>query len=74
MVPSSSLPLYRLVHQVFLHKFLLIGGLALFGNLFPNLTMYKVNKLFGKESITWLDPDTYRDSKYIYELERGEND
>jgi len=50
------------------------GGLALFGNLFPNLTMYKVNKLFGKESITWLDPNQYRDSKYIYELERGEND
>lgn len=50
------------------------GGLALFGNLFPNLTMYKINKIFGKESITWLDDKTYRNSKYIYELERGEND
>jgi len=46
------------------------GGLALFGNLFPNLSIYKVNKLYGKDSITWLST-TYRDSEYIYELERG---
>ncbi len=47
------------------------GGLSVFGNLFPNLTVYKVNKIFGKESITWLS-DSYRDSKYLHECERGE--
>ena len=46
-------------------------GMSLFGNLFPNLTMYKINKEFGKESITWLS-DTYRNSEYLYEYERGE--
>jgi hypothetical protein len=47
------------------------GGLARFGNLFANLTIYKINKIFGKNSITWLDPKSYRNSEYIYELERG---
>jgi len=46
------------------------GGMARFGNLFANLTIYKINKLYGKESITWLS-SRYRDSDYIYELERG---
>jgi len=46
------------------------GGCSSFGNLFPCLTVYKINKLYGKESVTWLSSD-YRDSKYIYELERG---
>jgi len=46
------------------------GGLARFGNLFANLSMYKINKLFGKDSITWLST-SYRNSEYIYELERG---
>ena len=30
-----------------------------------------VEKIFGKNSITWLDPKSYRNSEYIYELERG---
>ena len=46
------------------------GGLSIYGNLFPNLTMYKINKVFGKESITWLS-SSYRNSEYLYELERG---
>ena len=44
--------------------------MALFGNLFANICVYKINRIFGKDSITWLS-DKYRDSKYIYELERG---
>jgi len=48
----------------------LTGGLASFGNLFPCLSIYKINKMFGKDSVTWLS-STYRDSEYIYELERG---
>jgi len=47
------------------------GGLSIFGNLFPNLTVYKINKIFGKESITWIG-NSYRDSRYIHECERGE--
>jgi hypothetical protein len=46
------------------------GGMALFGNLFANLCVYKINRIFGKDSVTWLS-DQYRDSEYIYELERG---
>ena len=46
------------------------GGMSIYGNLFPNLTMYKINKMFGKESITWLSTN-YRNSEYLYELERG---
>jgi len=48
------------------------GGLGLFGNLFPNLTLYKINKVFGKESVTWLG-EHYRNSEYLYEYERGED-
>ena len=47
-----------------------LGGMSSFGNLFPCLTIYKVNKLYGKESVTWLSKQ-YRDSEYLYELERG---
>ena len=47
-----------------------LGGMSSFGNLFPCLSIYKVNKLFGKESITWLSK-SYRNSEYLYELERG---
>ena len=46
------------------------GGLASFGNLFPSLSIYKINKLYGKETVTWLS-STYRNSEYLYELERG---
>ena len=46
------------------------GGLSSFGNLFPSLSIYKINKVFGKDSITWLSPK-YRNSEYLYELERG---
>jgi hypothetical protein len=45
-------------------------GLGSFGNLFPALVCYKMNKVFGHERITWLS-DTYVDSKYIYECQRG---
>jgi len=47
-----------------------LGGMSSFGNLFPCLTVYKINKLYGKESITWLSK-SYRNSEYLYELERG---
>lgn len=47
-----------------------LGGMSSFGNLFPCLSIYKINKLFGKESITWLSKQ-YRNSEYLYELERG---
>tara|TARA_R110002020_G_scaffold441912_2_gene652956 strand:- start:770 stop:1540 length:771 start_codon:yes stop_codon:yes gene_type:complete len=47
-----------------------LGGMSSFGNLFPCLSIYKVNKLYGKESITWLST-SYRNSEYLYELERG---
>lgn len=46
------------------------GGLSSFGNLFPCLSIYKINKLYGKDSVTWLS-STYRNSEYLYELERG---
>jgi len=35
------------------------------------LTVYKVNKVFGLNSITWLDKQ-YRNSMYIHECARGE--
>jgi len=47
-----------------------LGGMSSFGNLFPCLSIYKINKLYGKESITWLSK-SYRNSEYLYELERG---
>jgi len=45
-------------------------GLGSFGNLFPALVCYKMNKILGTERITWLS-DTYVDSDYIYECQRG---
>lgn len=45
-------------------------GLGSYGNLFPALVCYKMNKVFGHQSITWLS-DTYVDSEYIYECQRG---
>lgn len=45
-------------------------GLGSFGNLFPMLTMYKINKVFGWKSITWLS-NSFKGSKYITELFRG---
>lgn len=45
-------------------------GLGSFGNLFPALVCYKMNKVFGHEKITWLS-NTYVDSKFIYECQRG---
>ena len=46
-------------------------GLGSFGNLFPALVCYKMNKVFGHEKITWLS-NTYVDSEYIYECQRGD--
>ena len=46
-------------------------GLGSYGNLFPALVCYKMNKVFGHEKITWLS-NTYVDSEYIYECQRGE--
>ena len=68
MVNENGKPYYRGSEHLADTK---TGGLSVFGNLFPNLTVYKVNKIFGKDSITWLDT-SYRDSKYIHECERGE--
>jgi len=48
-------------------------GLVPFGNIFPALVCYKMNKIFGHESIKYLS-DRYLDSDYIYELGRGEID
>ena len=48
-------------------------GLVPFGNIFPALVCYKMNKVFGPESITYLS-NRYLDSDYIYELGRGEID
>ncbi len=47
-------------------------GLGSFGNLFPALNCYKMNKIFGREKITWLS-NTYVDSDYIYECQRGKD-
>jgi len=48
-------------------------GLSPFGNVFPGLVMYKINKVLGPQSIAHLS-DRYLDSDYIYELGRGEID
>ena len=48
-------------------------GLGSFGNLFPALVCYKMNKVLGPNTITYLS-DRYLDSDYIYELGRGEID
>ena len=48
-------------------------GLSPFGNVFPGLVMYKINKVLGAESITYLS-NRYLDSDYIYEMGRGKMD
>ena len=48
-------------------------GLGSYGNLFPALVCYKMNKVLGTNSISYLS-DRYLDSDYIYELGRGELD
>ena len=48
-------------------------GLSPFGNVFPGLVMYKINKVLGAESITYLS-NSYLDSDYIYEMGRGKMD
>ena len=48
-------------------------GLGAFGNLFPALVCYKMNKILGTENITYLS-DRYLDSDYIYEMGRGNID
>jgi len=68
MVNENGKPYYRGCEHLAETK---TGGLSIFGNLYPNLTVYKINKIFGMDSITWLD-DKYRESEYIYECERGQ--
>ena len=46
-------------------------GLGSFGNLFPALVCYKMNKVLGSQHITWLS-NSYVDSEFIYECQRGE--
>jgi hypothetical protein len=46
-------------------------GLGSFGNLFPALVCYKMNKVFGSDKITYLS-NTYTDSSYVYECQRGQ--
>ena len=48
-------------------------GLGSYGNLFPALVCYKMNKVLGSNSITYLS-DRYLDSDYIYEMGRGQID
>jgi hypothetical protein len=45
-------------------------GLGSFGNLFPALTCYKMNKVIGANTITYLS-NSYVDSEYLYECQRG---
>ena len=47
-----------------------IGGV---GNLILSLFSYKINRVFGRESITYLS-NKYLDSNYIYECARGQLD
>lgn len=48
-------------------------GLGKFGNLFPELVCYKMNKVFDPNKITYLST-RYLDSPFIYECGRGEID
>ena len=48
-------------------------GLGGIGNVIQNLLNYKINKVFGSDSITYLS-DQYLDSVYMYECARGEID
>ena len=45
-------------------------GLGSFGNLFPALVCYKMNKILGSHTITHMS-DTHLDSSFIYECGRG---
>ncbi len=45
-------------------------GIGSFGNLFPALVCYKMNKVLGTQNITWLS-NSYVDSEFIYECQRG---
>lgn len=46
-------------------------GLGSFGNLFPALTCYKMNVVFGQDKISYLS-NSYVDSEYLYECQRGQ--
>ena len=48
-------------------------GLGKFGNMFMFMFSYKINKVFGPHSISYLS-DRYLDSDFIYEMGRGEID
>ena len=48
-------------------------GLGKFGNMFMFMFSYKINRVFGPESISYLS-NRYLDSDYIYEMGRGEID
>tara|TARA_R110000744_G_scaffold85433_1_gene167007 strand:+ start:6042 stop:6821 length:780 start_codon:yes stop_codon:yes gene_type:complete len=48
-------------------------GLGSTGNMFMFMLGYKMNKVFGTESISYLS-DRYLDSDYLYEMGRGELD
>jgi hypothetical protein len=45
-------------------------GLSSYGNIFPGLNLYKMNKVLGANTFSWLS-DTYVDSEYLYECQRG---
>ena len=48
-------------------------GIGSFGNLYPALVCYKMNKVFGKGFVAYMS-DRYLDSDFIYEMGRGELD
>ena len=48
-------------------------GLGKFGNMFMFMFSYKINRVFGPQSISYLS-NRYLDSDYIYEMGRGEID
>jgi len=48
-------------------------GLGKYGNLFPALVCYKMNKVLGSNNIAYLS-NRYLDSPFVYELGRGEFD
>lgn len=45
-------------------------GLSSFGNIFPALVCYKMNKVFKHSEFSFLS-QTYVDSEYLYECQRG---
>ena len=48
-------------------------GIGSFGNLYPALVCYKMNKVFGSNFLAYMS-DRYLDSDFIYEMGRGELD